>query len=74
MPFWIFTLYTLIGSLVWNSALIVTGYVLRENWDDVEPILDWFQYVVLAAIVVAIVWFIWKRRWSRDARAARAGP
>ena len=74
MPFWIFTLYTLIGSLVWNSTLIVIGYVLRENWDDVEPILDWFQYVVLAAIVVAIVWFVWKRRWSKGARAARAGP
>jgi membrane protein DedA with SNARE-associated domain len=73
MPFWIFTVYTLIGSLVWNSTLIVIGYVLRENWDEVEPVLDWFQYVVLAAIVIAIVWFIWKRRWSKSARAARAG-
>ena len=72
MPFGIFTLYTLIGSLIWNSALIGLGYGLRENWDEVEPVLDWFQYVVLAAIVIAIVWFIWRRRWSKSARAARA--
>ena len=40
MPFATFTLYTAIGSLIWNTALIGAGYLLRENWHDVEPILD----------------------------------
>ncbi len=71
MPFWTFSLYTLIGSLIWNSALIGAGYVLRDNWNDIEPALDWFQYVVLAALLVVIGWFIWNRRWSTDARRAR---
>ena len=44
MPFATFTLYTAIGSLIWNSALIGAGYVLRDNWEDVEPVLDIVQY------------------------------
>lgn len=62
MPFGLFTLYTVIGSLVWNTALIGAGYLLRDNWEDVEPVLDVVQYVVIALIVAVIVWFIWKRR------------
>ena len=52
-----FTLYTVIGSPVWNSTLIGAGYILRDNWEDVEPMLDVVQYVVMAAIMVAIGWF-----------------
>ena len=61
MPFGTFTLYTAIGSLIWNSALIGAGYVLRDNWEDVEPVLDVVQWIVIAAIVVAAVWFVWSR-------------
>ena len=61
MPLATFLLYTTIGSLIWNTTLIGAGYLLRERWDAVEPIMDWFQYVVLAAIALAIAWFVWTR-------------
>lgn len=57
-----FVLYTAVGSAVWNTALVTAGYLLREQWHDVEPVLDTVQYVVVAAIVVAVVWFVWTRR------------
>jgi membrane protein DedA with SNARE-associated domain len=62
MNFGLFTLYTAIGSLVWNAALIYAGYKLRDNWHDVEPVLDVVQYVVIAVIVLAIAWLV-SRRW-----------
>jgi membrane protein DedA with SNARE-associated domain len=65
MPLVPFVLYTAIGSLVWNTALIGAGYALRDNWHDVEPVLDTFQYVVIAAIVVAVGWYFWSRFASR---------
>jgi membrane protein DedA with SNARE-associated domain len=65
-----FSLYTLIGSLVWNTALIGAGYLLRSRWEDVEPVLSWFQYVVIAAILGAIGWYVWRRFLSPDARKA----
>lgn len=61
MPLTTFLLYTTIGSLIWNTALVGSGYLLREQWDRVEPIMGWFQYVVLAAIAVAVAWFVWTR-------------
>ncbi|MET0145636.1 MAG: DedA family protein [Ilumatobacteraceae bacterium] len=71
MPFGTFTLYTVIGSLIWNTALIGAGYLLRDNWDSVEPVLNVVQYVVIALIVAVIAWFLWVRVLSPSARAAR---
>ena len=72
MNFGVFTLYTAIGSLIWNTALIGAGYVLRDNWQDVEPVLNIVQYVVIALIVAAIVWLLWTRVLSPEAKAARS--
>lgn len=61
MPLGRFVVLTIIGSVVWNTALIGAGYALRSRWHRVEPVLDVFQYVVIAAIVGALVWFLWTR-------------
>ena len=70
MPFGLFTLFTVLGSLVWNTVMIGVGYALRSRWDRVEPVLSVVQYVVIAAIVVLLARFIWKR--VALARASRA--
>jgi membrane protein DedA with SNARE-associated domain len=49
---------TALGSLVWNSALIVAGYALGEKWHVVESSVGVFQYVVIAAAVGAVAWFV----------------
>src|SRR5687767_11525380 len=36
MPFWRFTVYTVLGCLPWTFALAWLGYVLGENWTEVE--------------------------------------
>jgi membrane protein DedA with SNARE-associated domain len=72
MRFGAFTLYTAIGSLIWNTGLIGTGYLLRENWHDVEPILDAVQYAVIAVILGALGWFVWRRVLSPAARDQEA--
>ncbi len=72
MPLGRFVLYTTLGSLVWNAALIGAGYGLRSQWDQVEPILKWAQYAVILVIVVAIGWYVWARFASPAARARNA--
>ena len=67
-----FVLYTTIGSLIWNTALVGAGYLLRRQWEDVEPVLGVVQYVVIAAILLAILWLVWSRALSPAARSARA--
>lgn len=61
MPLAPFTLYTVIGSLVWNTALIVAGYLLGDNWESAGQPAEMMQKAVLAIIGVAVAWFIWRR-------------
>jgi membrane protein DedA with SNARE-associated domain len=56
-----FLVLTTIGSVVWNAALVTAGYVLRDNWEDVEPVIEVAQYVVIAGIIAAIAWYAWTR-------------
>jgi len=55
MPLGAFTLFTLLGSLVWNTLLIVAGYVLAEQWDKLLDYTEPFQYLVLTIIGVLVV-------------------
>lgn len=64
-----FTLYTAIGSALWNSVLIGAGYALGANWAIVEEWISRYQLIVfgLAGIALA-VWMVrkWTVRRSRE--------
>jgi membrane protein DedA with SNARE-associated domain len=49
-----FTVYTAIGSLVWNLALIGAGAILGDQWDVVEGYVGILQWVVVAIILAAL--------------------
>jgi membrane protein DedA with SNARE-associated domain len=57
-----FTVYTALGSLVWNTALIVLGYEAAAHQEAVADLIGQVQYVVVAALVGAVGWFLWRRR------------
>jgi membrane protein DedA with SNARE-associated domain len=68
-----FTLLTLGGSLIWNSLFIGAGFLLGENWHVVEQYAGIFQWVVIAVVVLAVVWWVTKRIRTlrrRDSNAA----
>lgn len=70
MPMPTFLVLTALGSLVWNSALVLAGYLLGQNWWIVESYIGVFQNVVVVAVVVAVAWFATTR--ILRARKARA--
>jgi membrane protein DedA with SNARE-associated domain len=65
MPFGRFLLFTTAGSLIWNTAFVVAGFLLGENWPLVERYAGFFQYAVLAAGTVAIGLFVVRRVKAR---------
>ncbi|MFF1610432.1 DedA family protein [Amycolatopsis sp. NPDC058278] len=67
MPFGRFLLYTTAGSLIWNTGFVVAGYLLGENWPLVERYAGFFQYAVLAIVIVAIGLFVVRRIKERKA-------
>ncbi|MDY2777537.1 MAG: DedA family protein [Collinsella sp.] len=60
-----FTLYTAIGSLVWNSVLCSLGYAAGGAWETVSHQVEGFSDIVkIVIIVVALLvaaWWVVKR-------------
>lgn len=61
MPVAMFLMYTTLGSLIWNTAFVMAGYLLGENWHDVESYVGTFQNLVIAACALAAGYFVVSR-------------
>lgn len=55
MPMGKFTIYTIFGSLIWNTALVCVGAYAGDKKDYILKILDEVSYLVLIAIVVLFI-------------------
>lgn len=65
MPMFKFLLYTLFGSLIWNTVLIIVGSVVGENWTKIVNVLDTYSHIVvliLLIIVVVGIYLFYKKR------------
>jgi len=65
MPFWRFSAFTLLGSIPWVLALAIVGEKVGDNWEDWRHKLGYLDYLVLAAIIVGVVYWVVKRRRNR---------
>lgn len=69
MPMLKFIIYTVCGSMIWNTILICLGYKLGDNWEYVLTILDKYQMVVIVILVIifgyVIIKFYRKKRKSK---------
>lgn len=72
MPLATFSLFTIIGSAIWNTLLIALGAALGTQYELIDEYAKYLDYVVYAAIAGVIVWLIVRavlRRRCRDAAA-----
>jgi membrane protein DedA with SNARE-associated domain len=65
IPRHVFYLWTGLGSLIWITLLCAAGYWLEDRYAQIEGWLEPLSYVVIAGIVGAYVWHIWKTRARR---------
>ena len=68
MPLGRFLGLTLLGSLIWNSVLILAGYFLGENWQLVEEYAGALQVLVAAGVGGLITLFVAKKLRKRRER------
>lgn len=66
MNFWVFLLFTSVGTMIWNIVLVCLGAKLGDSWDLIVEKMDVYSNVVYALIVVAfvavVVWFVRRKR------------
>ena len=70
MPFWKFTLYTVLGCIPWVFFLGWLGTRLGEHWEQIRPYLHYADYLVVAALVAIVVWVV--LRWRKN--RGQGGP
>ncbi|MFD8542616.1 DedA family protein [Streptomyces sp. NPDC059649] len=69
MPLPAFTALTAAGSLVWNTAFVLLGYWLGDNWRLVEEYGGMVSKAVVAlAVLAAARWFLVRLRRRPSAR------
>ncbi|MVA77584.1 DedA family protein [Auraticoccus sp. F435] len=71
-----FTVYTLLGSALWNTLLIGAGYLLGTQWGVVESYIGVISKVVYVLLVLGVVFVVWRlvRRHRRAATHAAGLP
>ena len=72
MPFWRFTVFTLLGCVPWVFALGFIGKEAGDNWNRWKDNLHYVDYAVLAVIVAGIVYLIVRQR-RRSSSATESG-
>src|SRR3954452_8673514 len=70
MPFWRFTIFTLLGCIPWVFALTFIGKQAGDNWEDWKDKLHYLDYAVLVAIIIGVLWLFLRARRQRRAGAA----
>ncbi|MFB6875030.1 DedA family protein [Streptomyces sp. NPDC056323] len=58
MPLPLFVTLTAVGSLVWNSVLVMAGYWLGDRWDLVETYVGVLSKAVLVLVLVAVAGYV----------------
>ena len=69
MPMKKFLLYTIAGSAIWNTVLVVLGSIMGDNWNSIVSFMDNYSYIALIILVilfvVAVIYFYYKRSQKR---------
>lgn len=67
-----FSVFTILGSGLWNSLLVLGGAALGTQYERVEAYTEWIDRAVYLAVAVVVVAFV-VRRVRRGRAAARNG-
>jgi len=56
-----FSIYTLVGSVPWNFALLYVGVLLGKNWETILKYTTILDAIVVISVLAFIVWWLRKR-------------
>jgi len=75
MPQLRFQIYTFVGSWLWCYALAYVGMKLGERWasdPELRNVMHRFDALILAALALALAWYVWGH-WRHRMRSDRRG-
>jgi len=63
-----FLFYTTLGTLIWNTVLVLLGTTLGDRWEDIVAFMDVYSNIAYAIIAIGIVIFfvLYLRRFRKS--------
>ena len=58
-----FALFTLLGSIIWNTALTFIGIKLGQEWEHIRKYSNYFDALVIIIVIIAIIAY-WRKKRS----------
>lgn len=56
-----FVIYTTIGSFIWSIVLAYLGLILGNNWHVLSKYFHILDFVVIGAVILGILYFIYRK-------------
>ncbi|MGA5405803.1 DedA family protein [Streptomyces lavendulocolor] len=72
MPLPVFLGLTTLGSAIWNTAFVLAGYALGDNWEQVTHYVSLYSKVVLVVALGAVGAFVGVRLFKPGTGARRS--
>ncbi|PGM49126.1 DedA family protein [Bacillus sp. AFS053548] len=58
MNFWIFLLFTTLGSLIWNTILVLVGASVGASWEKIVEYMNVYSSIIYGILAIGLVIFI----------------
>lgn len=72
MPMLKFLIYTILGSAIWNTVLIIIGNRVGENWESILAIFDKYSLVVVILLIIIFIGFIiWFYKFRKSSKKSK---
>lgn len=65
MPIFKFTIYTIIGTIIWNTVLVSLGSIMGENWSKIVFIFKDYSIVIKVILISLVIFTIFKIYFKR---------
>jgi len=66
MKFGLFLLFTTLGTLIWNTFLVLVGAAVGDNWESIVGVMDVYSNIAYVLIIIlgiaAILWYVQFRK------------
>ena len=63
-----FTIFSTIGISLWNTLLILSGYIFFDNLDIVTSVISTYSNLAKVIILILLLWFAFKYIKNKEKR------
>jgi membrane protein DedA with SNARE-associated domain len=57
-----FIVYTFLGSFLWSTVLTYIGYILGENWQQIQVYFHRIDIAIALVVVMLVVFYLFRRK------------